>query len=202
MREEGEVVSGQELPQAHTPDDFGHFFRSWIRNPLAMGAFAPSGRSLSRLMATGVAAGARVLELGAGTGTVTEAILANGVRARDLYLVERNPQFVRILERRFPHCHVVPADALALQPQLQPGSFDFVVSGLPLVLFSPEKRLCLLRQAFELLGPQGLMHQFTYAGWCPIDRDVRRVLQLESVLLGIAALNLPPAFVYRLSRAS
>ena len=202
MREEGEIVSGQELRQEHTPDDFGHFFRSWIRNPLATGAFAPSGRSLSRLMATGLAAGARVLELGAGTGTVTEAILANGVRAKDLYLVERNPQFVRILERRFPHCQVLPADALALQPQLQAGSFDFVVSGLPLVLFSPEKRLCLLRQAFALLGPQGLMHQFTYAGRCPIDRDVRRVLQIDSVLLGIAALNLPPAFVYRLSRAS
>jgi hypothetical protein len=44
------------------------------------------------------------------------------------------------------------------------------------------------------------LHQFTYAGRCPIDRDVRSELRVESVLLGIAALNLPPAFVYRFTR--
>ena len=107
-------MSGQELQKSHTPDDFGHFFKGWIRNPLAMGAFAPSGKSLAKLMAKDVGAGSRVIELGAGTGTVTEALLANGVAPSNLYVVERDPQFVKILERRFPRCHVIAADALAL----------------------------------------------------------------------------------------
>jgi len=201
LREDGDRMSGPELHQPHTPDDFGHFFKSWIRNPLAMGAFAPSGRGLAKLMATGVTSGDMVVEIGAGTGTVTEALLANGVQPSDLYVVERNPQFVKILRRRFPRCHVIAADALALVEQFELGTtFDFVISGLPLLCLSPDNRELALQQALTLLKPKGRLHQFTYAGRCPVDRELRRTLHVESVLLGIAALNLPPAFVYRLTR--
>lgn len=196
-------MSGQELQKSHTPDDFGHFFKGWIRNPLAMGAFAPSGKSLAKLMAKDVGAGSRVIELGAGTGTVTAALLANGVAPSNLYVVERDPQFVKILERRFPRCHVIAADALALAlPFDAAGAFDFVISGLPLLCFSPDKRYRALREALQLLKPHGRLHQFTYAGRCPVDRDLRALLRVDSVLLGIAALNLPPGFVYRLTPRS
>ena len=187
--------------QSHTSDDFGHFFKGWIRNPLAMGAFAPSSKALAKLMAKDVGASARVVELGAGTGTLTAALLEAGVAPGNLYLVERDPQFVKILERRFPRCHVVRADALELDEQFAASTgFDFVISGLPLLCFSPEKRYRLLQQAFRLLKPNGRLHQFTYAGRCPVDRDLRSLLRLDSRLLGIAPLNLPPGFVYRLTR--
>jgi phospholipid N-methyltransferase len=193
-------MSGQELQQSHTSDDFGHFIKGWIRNPLAMGALAPSGKSLAKLMARDIGVGARVLELGAGTGTVTEALLANGVAPADLYLVERDREFVKILQRRFPRCHVVAADALELDlPCEAEGSFDFVVSGLPLLCFSPDKRYRALQRALQLLKPQGHLHQFTYAGRCPVDKYLRGLLRVDSTLLGIAPLNLPPGFVYRLT---
>jgi phospholipid N-methyltransferase len=188
-----------DLHQTHTSDDFGHFFRGWIRNPLAIGAFAPSGKSLAKLMAKDVMRGDRVIELGAGTGTVTAALLDNGVLPTDLYVVERDPQFVKILKRRFPRCHVINADALELDPPSDAtGAFDFVISGLPLLCFSPDMRCRALRQMLRLLKPHGCIHQFTYAGRCPVDRDLRADLRIESVLLGIAPLNLPPGFVYRL----
>ena len=190
-----------EFQHSHTSDDFGHFFKGWIRNPLAMGAFAPSGKSLAKLMAKDVGSASRVVELGAGTGTVTAALLANGVAPGNLYLVERDPQFVKILERRFPRCHIVSADALELDAQFGPNAgFDFVISGLPLLCFSPEKRYRLLQQALHLLKPHGRLHQFTYGGRCPVDRDLRALLRVDSVLLGVAPLNLPPAFVYRLTQ--
>ena len=193
-------MSYQELEQSHTSDDFGHFIKGWIRNPLAMGALAPSSKSLAKLMGRGICAGSRVLELGAGTGTVSEALLANGVTPEDLYLVERERQFVKILQRRFPRSHVVAADALALDlPYGLDGSFDFVVSGLPLLCFSPDKRYRVLQRALQLLKPGGQLHQFTYAGRCPIDKDLRALLRVDSTLIGIAPLNLPPAFVYRLT---
>lgn len=196
-------MSRPELQQAHTTDDLGHFVKGWIRNPLAMGALAPSSKSLAKLMAKDVGTTSRVLELGAGTGTVTAALLAKGVAPTNLYLVEREPQFVKILERRFPRCQVLAADALHLDEQLDAGAgFDFVISGLPLLCFSPDKRQRVLRQALRLLKPHGSLHQFTYAGRCPIDRDTRAGLHVDTVLLGIVALNLPPAFVYRFTRRS
>jgi phospholipid N-methyltransferase len=169
-------MSAPEL-KPHTTDDLGHFVKGWIRNPLAIGALAPSGKALAKLMAKDVGAGSRVVELGAGTGTVTAALLAKGVAPADLHLVE--------------------ADALELERPLEAAAFDFVISGLPLLCFSPDKRSRLLRQGLRLLKPHGKMHQFTYAGRCPIDRAARAELRVDSVLLGIAALNLPPAFVYR-----
>lgn len=190
-----------ELQHSHTSDDFGHFLKGWIRNPLALGAVAPSGRSLAKLMARDVGGAARVLELGAGTGTVTAALLENGVAPSNLYLVEREREFVKILERRFPRCHVVAADARELEREFGTGApFDFVISGLPLLCFSPDNRFRVVQQAVRLLKPQGCLHQFTYAGRCPVDRELRALLHVDSVLLGIAPLNLPPAFVYRMTR--
>jgi phosphatidylethanolamine/phosphatidyl-N-methylethanolamine N-methyltransferase len=192
-----------EVQHSHTADDFGHFFKGWIRNPLAMGALAPSGKSLAKLMAKDVGPSARVIELGAGTGTVTAALLENGVAPGNLHIVERDPQFVKILERRFPRCHVIAADALELDSELGLNpTFDFVISGLPLLCFSPDKRHRVMQQALNLLKPHGRLHQFTYAGRCPVDRELRALLHVDSTLLGIAALNLPPGFVYRLTRRS
>ena len=154
-------------------------------------------------MSTGLRSGARVIELGAGTGTVTEALLRTGVRPEDLYLLERNEAFFDILARRFPRCPLVAADALELEERFAAslGSFDFVVSGLPLLLFSPEQKTRLFEQIFKVLGPAGAYQQFTYGARCPIDRATRERLGLKRTLLGFAALNIPPAFVYRFSRA-
>ena len=199
--EEGRLMPRQQARQRAT-DDFGHFFRSWIQNPRGIGAVAPSGRLLAKLMATSVRPGSRVIELGGGTGTVTQAILDAGVEPKDLVVVEQNAQFVELLKRRFPSSVVMQTDATAIADRLDGarGSFDFVISGLPLLLFSPARREQLLSHAFELLGPQGLLHQFTYGGRCPIGRDLRARLGLRTSLIGIAPFNLPPAFVYRFAR--
>lgn len=185
-------------------DSFGRFFKSWVRNPFAIGAVAPSGRLLARLMASNLQAGSRVIELGAGTGTVTRAILDSGVRPEDLFIIEQNAEFVEILRRRFPRCPVLQADAGALGAYLGqlPDSFDFIISGLPLLLFSRRQKMRILSQAFDVLRPNGYFHQFTYAGRCPVGRELRAQLRLESSLIGFTPLNLPPAFVYRFARAA
>jgi phospholipid N-methyltransferase len=179
------------------------FFRSWVQNPLAIGAVAPSGRTLAKLMVKDVQADARVMELGPGTGNVTRAILDSGVDERNLYLVERDAAFARLLRARFPQATVLHEDATALSAHTRAlaGTFDFIVSGLPLVLFSREQKERVLANVLTLLKPTGAFHQFTYGGRCPIHRNVRDALGLDKVLLGIAPFNVPPAFVYRLCRA-
>jgi phospholipid N-methyltransferase len=94
----------------------------------------------------------------------------------------------------------VRADALSFSQQMDRGMFDCVVSGLPLLLFSIEDKVRLLEQALSVLGPRGRLQQFTYAGFCPIGRDLRVRFGLRASLVGVAARNLPPAFVYRLER--
>src|SRR3970040_1435814 len=154
-------MDSSDAQQVH-PARIRQFFWNWMQDPFAIGAVAPSGRTLARLMVGGLRPGARVMELGAGTGTVTRAILDSGVRQSDLYLVERHATFARLLRQRFPHAVLLQEDATALT-----GSIDFVVSGLPLVLFSQAQKRRLLVQSFDLLRPDGMFHQFTYGGRCP-----------------------------------
>jgi phosphatidylethanolamine/phosphatidyl-N-methylethanolamine N-methyltransferase len=198
-------MNGQEaeaVEEAYPTSLSSSFFVNWLQDPLAVGAVAPSGRLLAKLMTDGIAPGARVIELGAGTGTVTRAILESGVAPCDLLVVEQNRRFAATLKRGFPLCEVIVADALSLATYLHRlrGSVDFVVSGLPLLLFGKQRKQRLLEAAFSMLTAQGCFHQFTYAGRCSLGRPLLKSLRLRKSLIGISPLNIPPAFVYKIKR--
>ena len=97
-------------------DDF-RFIRTWFEKPLAMGAVAPSGRVLARTMARYVDPNGKgpIIELGPGTGPVTDALIKNGVDPSRLVLVEFDPAFCRLLQERYPQATVVQGDAYSLR---------------------------------------------------------------------------------------
>jgi phosphatidylethanolamine/phosphatidyl-N-methylethanolamine N-methyltransferase len=190
------------LQQIRNAPHRGVFFKSWLKDPFHVASITPSSRWLARLMATDVGPGARVVELGAGTGTLTEAIVENGVGPEDLYLVEQHPMFCDVLRRRFPGSHILQADAAALTDSLGSlrGTVDYVISGLPIVWFNRDKKAQILREAFALLRPRGRYQQFTYLGPPPVGGRMLDEIGLRATLLGVSPLNLPPAFVYRFER--
>lgn len=193
------------MPKTLRPERDPHrgvFFRSWLRDPFNVASVAPSSRSLAKLMASGVHAGACVVELGAGTGTLTTALIDSGVRQEDLFLVEQHADFAAVLRTRFPGANVIEADAASLTQRLGAlrGRVDYVVSGLPILWFNRDKKAAILSEAFELLKPGGRFQQFTYLGRPPVGTKLLAELGLRATLLGIAPMNLPPAFVYRFVR--
>ena len=114
------------------------FIRSWLERPLTVGAVTPSGKLLARTMARYVDPNSTgpVVELGPGTGPVTEALVEAGVDPARLVLVEFNPAFCRLLRQRYPEATLVQGDAYSLRRLLetlllQPAAA--VVSGLPLI---------------------------------------------------------------------
>lgn len=190
------------LQQRRNAPHRGVFFKSWLKDPFHVASITPSSRWLARLMATDVRPGARVVELGAGTGTLTEALVERGVRHEDLYLVEQHAMFCDVLRHRFPGSSVVQADAAALTDSLGAlrGTVDYVISGLPIAWFNRDKKAKILEQAFALLRPQGRYQQFTYLGPPPVGGRLLDEIGLRATLLGVSPLNLPPAFVYRFER--
>jgi phosphatidylethanolamine/phosphatidyl-N-methylethanolamine N-methyltransferase len=182
-------------------DDEVHFIRSWIERPLATGAVTPSGRILARTMARYVEPGlpGPVVELGPGTGPVTEALVEHGIDPARLILVEFNPRFCALLRARFPTATVLQGDAYRLREMLagllrQPVAA--VVSGLPLFTKPLRMRLRLLRESLALLRPAAPFVQFTYAVVPPIPKSLSGVHAEASERIWM---NLPPArvWVYR-----
>jgi len=179
-------------------DDDVHFFRSWLEKPLATGAVMPSGRVLARTMARYVdpTASGPVIELGPGTGPVTQALVERGVDPARLVLVEFNPTFCRMLRSRYPAATVVQGDAYRLRRLLESFVREpaaAVVSSLPLVTKPPRTRLRLIADALHLLTPGAPFVQFTYAMGPPIPKNFDGVHAEASPLVWM---NLPPARVW------
>ena len=182
-------------------DDEMRFIRSWIDKPLSTGAVMPSSKALARTMARYVDSNASgpVIELGPGTGPVTEALVQHGVDPTRLILVEFNPDFCRLLRTRYPAATVVQGDAYRLRRLLdtfvrEPAAA--VVSSLPLVTKPLRTRLRLIADAMGLLAPGAPFVQFTYAMVPPIPKALSGLKAEASELIW---LNLPPArvWVYR-----
>ncbi len=181
-------------------DDEVRFLRSWIEKPLHMGAVMPSGKVLARTVASYVEtqSTAPVIELGPGTGAITDALLKRGVAEKRLVLVEFDPGFCALLRERYPQATVIQGDAYNLDKTLaelsEPGSA--MVSGLPIVTKPMMIRVKLMRDAFMKLEPGAPFIQFTYSVAPPIPKSQPGVMTQASERIWM---NLPPArvWVYR-----
>lgn len=176
------------------------FISLWLRQPHRIAAVSPSGQALAALMTAAIRPeDGPVIELGAGTGVFTHALLARGVREQDLLLVEDNPELAGMLRQRFPAARVVTADAACLGDHYPFGEAraGVVVSGLPLLSMPEHKVTAILRVAFALLRDVGAFYQFTYGFGCPVQSHVLAHAGLSAERVGWVAANLPPAAVYR-----
>lgn len=183
------------------------FFLQWLRHPLRVSSITPSGRQLASMMAAAVSPNAEaVIELGAGTGVITHALIAHGIKPERLLVVEMNNVLHELLRHAFPRAHVVCGDACSLRElAAQGGSFgtrpvDAVVSSLGLLAMPATVQHDILAAAFDMLRPGGVFVQYTYGPSTPVIPEVCAALGLHAQCRGWAWRNLPPARVYVYSR--
>jgi phosphatidylethanolamine/phosphatidyl-N-methylethanolamine N-methyltransferase len=178
------------------------FFRALLAEPRKIGAIAPSGGRLARLMTSEIEPlSGKVLELGPGTGVFTQALLKRGLPARDLTLVELETRFIAPLRQRFPDATILQRDASELAAcKAELGLYAAIVSGLPFRNMPMEVISAIVGGAFGLLERGGAFYQFTYGHACSVPPGVLEPLGLKASRLGRVRLNIPPASVFRISR--
>lgn len=174
------------------------FFKRWLANPLQMGSIIPSSPSLCRRIAALVnrAEDEVVVELGAGTGVVSRALLAAGVPPERLVVVEIVPQMAEHLREVLPGVTVLTGDAFEL-PRALParwhGKVGTAICGIPLVLLPLEKQRQFV-DAVEAVAPGRGFLLYTYCVTSPLPY---RELTLEAKRMAWTPLNFPPASVWR-----
>lgn len=185
------------------------FLKRWLRRPFAMGAVVPSGRLLAEAMAkaTFVEVQGRdghVIELGAGTGEVTKALLAAGIPPDRLALVERDPELAAFLRRHFAGPRIVEGDAARLPRLLSEQgvrSVSAVVSSLPLLSLPADVVNGIVHGVFEALPRGGALVQFTYGPSPPVPKVLREGLHLVGTRGRRIWRNVPPAVVWTFRRS-
>jgi len=174
------------------------FFRRWLANPIQMGSVVPSSPALCRLITRRVqfAPDEFVLELGAGTGVISRAIIDSGVPPDRLVVVEIVPAMARLLRDLLPGAVVTEGDAWRLAellPAQWHGRIGTVVCGIPLVLL-PLARQRGLVAAIEAVAPgRGFLH-YSYCATSPLPY---RKLSLSARRESWTPMNFPPASVWR-----
>ena len=172
--------------------DYRVFWREFRQQYHITGALLPSGRALSRALARFVRSsdkhgdeflqnsntavseklpyvGRRILEVGPGTGAVTGQIIAAMRPTDQLFLVERNDQFVAQMRTRLaddPAFRSVTDRITLIHASVEDlpedDPYDLIISGLPLNNFAVDTVDAILSKLKRLLAAGGTLSFFEY----------------------------------------
>lgn len=187
------------LPLRKEADDRMVFLREFLRHPYQVASIIPSSRFLERrvMALAGVKTAHTVVELGAGTGGTTRAILRDLPKDGKLLVIEINPRFCAYLrrikdERLIVHrgnaqelCEAVTARGLHAP--------DAIISGIPFSTMSSDTGASILSAVKSALTAGGRFVAYQFS---------KQVDDLASPLLGRARVelelfNIPPMRLYR-----
>lgn len=178
--------------------DFWMVFKKFMTQGTAIATPAPSGRFLVREMLRGIDFDTAkvIVELGAGTGPITDILLKKVKPHTRLLIVEIEQDFCDRLRHRFPHAEIVQGDAAHLDKLLADrgvGQVDHIVSGLPMPSIPHPVRKAIFESSMKCMGPEGIFRQLTvmpYVYW----NFYRHYF--EDVSFKFVPVNFPPAGVY------
>src|SRR5262245_41037537 len=177
------------------------FARRWLKDPMKVGAVAPSSPVLARAMikALDLEPGQTCLEIGPGTGAFTEHLVEACDGDVRVVLVEQDPVFVGHLRQRFRNAEVIAGDARDLPQLLAANGIDRVpriLSGLPMRSLRPRPRRGRARAMCCVLAIGGRMVQFTYLAGPPLLPRLAAAARVEGRRVDFVARNAPPAFIW------
>lgn len=192
------LVESTLAQRAARLSDFGLFFSKFVAKGRAISSAVPS----SRAMVSGIlnhvdfSRPGTIVELGAGTGPVTEEIVEQLRPHHRFVSVENDPDFCEVLRRRFPETTLLQTDATRIaEPLAKMGiqKVDYVISGLPTPNLPAAAQVRLWRWLQESLTPGGLFIQITVVPM--IYRGFYERL-FRSVDYRMVWLNVPPGGIY------
>ena len=171
------------------------FLKEAIRNIRQTGSVVESSVHLSEMMMNDIAfnKNLNIVELGAGTGSMTKSLLNKMSPCSKLTSFEINPQLFDKLNH-FDDDRLVNVNdsAMKLSDYLQEQSVDYIVSGLPLANINVEEKTGILDACRRILKPYGSYIQFQYS----LNDFSLLKRTFTYVNCDFTLRNFPPAFVY------
>ena len=185
--------------------DFIRFLLAALRSPMHVGAVAPSSRAVAEQMLAGIdfRSNGAVVELGPGTGSFTR-LLIERLPDRATYLgIERDPQLLQILLRRFPGLHFIHGsaeDALRHLADSGHASVQAIISGLPFASLPDPVQERIFAALQAMMSPGVVFRAVQYVHAQPMASAIKFRRRM-SIMFGPVEVsrpvlwNVPPAVV-------
>ncbi|MHA1558869.1 MAG: class I SAM-dependent methyltransferase [Alphaproteobacteria bacterium] len=178
------------------------FLKQMLKNPKTIGSIIPSSSNLANFICRYLPheKDKRIVEIGAGTGSLTQALIDSGLKRDQLTVFELDSSMCLFLKQKFPYLRILQKDADSLHKNLQPnwkGNVDVIISSIPMLNMPFDKKQAIIESCFKALSPNGYFLQFSYSFISPIP-SIKLDLQKER--LGCVLMNCPPATIWKYYR--
>lgn len=144
------------------------FLQAFLKNPLKVGAIAPSSPELAQKMTKDILPDENniILELGVGTGAITK-VLQEIIPDEKSYLgIELDKGLVKSLKKNFPKLKVIRGNAcevFSLHQKTQLGKVGYIISCLPFVSIPNEIGEIILTEIDKFMEKGCVFRTFQYA---------------------------------------
>lgn len=143
-----------------------------------------------------------IVQLGAGTGCITRAILKRMRPDARLIVLELNEAFIEecreIRDRRMTMRHACATTLPHVLLEMGLTHADHVVSSLPLAIMDEALVEQILEVSQTALAPGGMFLQYQYS----LKHHAALQQRYDDVQLGFTLANIPPAFVYECTQGA
>ena len=180
------------------------FLGAFVREPFTIGAVWPSSEALARKVTDScdIRTGDTVVELGAGTGVITDLVLQRLHGKGRFVAIEIHPMNVKMLQRRFPEAEIVHDSAENLSAHVGRQKANCIISCLAWGSMLPPTQNRIFKAVLRSLAPGGQFVAFAYlhAAWFPTTRRFKKRLEKHFSRISVTSVvwrNLPPAYVFK-----
>ena len=179
------------------------FFSAFFKNPKELGSITPSSKFLVRefIRSIDLNNAKYIAEYGAGTGVITEQILANSRADAVILSFEINGHFFDYLRSNIKDKRLIliKDDAQNIRKHLKKRNIDkldCVVCALPFSTLGSQKKEKIFRETKTALKDGG---QFIFVRFFPnFETDLNKHFPKNS--MKFVMLNLPPSMIYICSK--
>lgn len=183
------------------------FLTRFLANPGLVGALLPSSSALCREITShiNIESAEAVVELGPGTGVITDEILARLNPQAKFVAIELDSKMYEALRKNRPDLHIVNDSAVNLTKIMKDADIkhlNTIVSGLPWAAFPESLQVGILDAIVDSLSEGGYFTTFAYLQGLALPAGQRFKKMLKNFFREVEVSriiwnNIPPAIVYR-----
>ena len=186
------------------------FISKFLRNPIRVGAIAPSSKYLARKMVEwpDLEHANAVIEYGPGTGAFTGAIRKEISESCAFFAIEQDSSLTKVFQEKYPN-EKIYIDSVLNVKKICEGEgveqVDCIVCGLPWAAFSDTMQVQFMDAMMGVLKPGGQFVTFAYLQGLLLPAGQHFKHRLWEYFSEVSTsktvwLNCPPAFVYQCRR--